>query len=104
MRSGGNSNKMIKVNVQFKGFLAHLSGCAEMCLTAEPGIELSNFLVQLAELLGGDFRKLVLDNSGTVDRGIMIAIEGKAIPHSHFTGYRLDNNCSLSIMPVVAGG
>ena len=95
---------MIKVNVQFKGFLVHLSGCTEMCLAAEPGIQLSKFLVLLAERLGGDFKKLVLNNSGTVDRGIMIAIEGKAIPYSHFTGYRLDNNCSLSIIPVVAGG
>jgi len=95
---------MIKVNVQFKGFLAQLSGCAEICLTADPGIQLSNFLVLLAERLGGDFRKLGLDNFGTVDKGIMIVIEGKAIPHSHFTGYRLENNCSLSIIPVVAGG
>jgi sulfur carrier protein ThiS len=95
---------MIKINVQFKGFLAHLSGGTEMYLTAEPGIQLSNFLVLLAESLGGDFKKLILDNSGTVDKGIMIAIEGKAIPSSHFTAYRLDNNCSLSIIPVVAGG
>jgi hypothetical protein len=95
---------MIKVKVQFKGFLAHLSGCSEMYLAAEQGIQLSNFLVLLAERLGGDFRKLVLDNSGAVDKGIMIAIEGKAIPYGHLTGYRLDNNCSLSIIPVVAGG
>lgn len=95
---------MIKVNVQFKGFLAHLSGCAEMCLIAEPGIQLSNFLVMLAERLGGDFRKMVLDNSGTVDKGIMIVIEGKAIPPGDFKGCRLENNCSLSIIPVVAGG
>ncbi len=95
---------MIKVHVQFKGFLVHLSGCTELCLTAEPGIQLAEFLVLLAERLGGDFKKLVLDKSERVDRGIMIAIEGKAIPHSHFTGYRLDNNCSLSIIPIVAGG
>ena len=95
---------MIKVNVQFKGFLAHLSGCAEMCLTAEPGIQLSNFLVLLAERLGGDFRKLVLDNSGTVDKGVMIVIEETVIPHSHLAGCRLENNCSLSIIPIVAGG
>jgi len=96
--------KMIKVNVQFKGFLAHLGGGAEMCLTAESGIQLSNFLVLLAERVGGDFRKLILDNSGTVDKTIMIVIDGKVIPPSHFTGCRLENNCSLSIMPVVAGG
>jgi sulfur carrier protein ThiS len=96
--------KMIEVSVQFKGFLAHLSGSAEMCLTAEPGIQLSNFLVLLGERLGGDFRKLILDNSGTVDKSIMIVIEGKAIPPSHFMGYRLENSCSLSIIPVVAGG
>lgn len=95
---------MIKVKVQFKGFLVHLSGCTEMCLTAEPGIQLSKFLFLLAEHLGGDFKKLILEKSGTVDRGIMISVEGKAIPYSDFTGYRLDNNCSLSIMPIVAGG
>jgi len=95
---------MIEVNVQFKGFLAHLSGCAEMCLTAEPGIQLSNFLVLLAERLGGDFKKLVLDTFGKVDKTIMIVIEGKTIPYSRFTGCRLENNCSLSIIPVVAGG
>lgn len=95
---------MIEVHVQFKGFLAHLSGCTGMCIAAERGIQLSNFLVLLAERLGGDFRKLVLDNSGTVDKGIMVVMEGKTIPFSHFTGCRLENHCSLSIIPVVAGG
>lgn len=95
---------MIKVNVQFKGFLVHLSGCTELCLIAKPGMQLSRFLVLLAERLGGDFKKLVLDRSGRVDRGIMIAIDRRVIPYSHFTGYQLDNNCSLSMIPVVAGG
>jgi sulfur carrier protein ThiS len=96
--------KMIEVKVEFKGFLVHLSGCTEMCLTAEPGIQLAKFLILLTERLGGDFKKLVLDQSGTVDGGIMIAIEGKAVPYSQVTSYRLDKNCSLSIVPLVAGG
>ena len=75
-----------------------------MYLAAEPGIQLSKFLVLLAERLNGDFKKLILDKSGTVDKGFMITIEGKAIPYSHFTGYRLNHNCSLSIIPIVAGG
>ena len=75
-----------------------------MYLAVEPGIQLSKFLVLLAERLDGDFKNLILGKSGTVDKGIMIAIEGKAIPYSHFTDYRLNNNCSLSIIPIVAGG
>jgi hypothetical protein len=96
--------KMIEVKVEFKGFLVHLSGCTEMFLTAEPGIQLAKFLVLLSERVGGDFQKLVLDQSGAVDGGIMIAIEGKAIPYSHLPSYRLDKDCSLSLVPLVAGG
>jgi hypothetical protein len=96
--------KMIEVRVEFKGFLAHLSGCTEMFLTAEAGIHLAKFLVLLSERVGGDFQKLVLDQSGAVDGGIMIAIEGKTVPYSHLTSYRLDKDCSLSILPLVAGG
>jgi len=81
-----------------------LTGCPEMCLTIEPGTRLLEFLNLLAHRVGSDFSKLLLDESGRVDRGILIAIEGRAVPADNYAAYRLNHNCSLAIIPIVAGG
>ncbi len=92
------------VHVKLLGFLAQLGGQTELELRIEPGATLADVIHLVAERLGPDFRRAVLDWHGNLHGGMEVLLDRQHISARKISEITLWDDSHLVIMPLVGGG
>jgi molybdopterin converting factor small subunit len=92
------------VHVKLLGFLAQLGGQTELELRIEPGATLADVIHLVAERLGPDFRRALLDWHGNLHGGMEVLLDKQHISARKISEITLWDDSDLVIMPLVGGG
>jgi molybdopterin converting factor small subunit len=95
---------VITVHVKLLGFLAQLGGQTELELKVEPGATLADVVHLVAERLGPDFRRALLDWHGNLHGGMEVLLDKQHISARKISQITLWDDSRLVIMPLVGGG
>jgi molybdopterin converting factor small subunit len=95
---------VIMVHVKLLGFLAQLGGQTEFELKVEPGATLADVIHLVAERLGPDFRRALLDWHGNLHGGMEVLLDRQQISARKISEITLWDDSDLVIIPLVGGG
>jgi molybdopterin converting factor small subunit len=98
------SQPVIIVHVKLLGFLAQLDGQTELELRIEPGATLVDVIYLVAERLGPDFRRTLLDRHGNLHGGMEVLLDRQHVSARKISEITLWDDSHLVIMPLVGGG
>jgi molybdopterin converting factor small subunit len=95
---------MLHMRVRLFGFLAQLSGQAELVLTIQAGASLADLIRLVARRSGPDFRRALLDRHGNLQGGLELILNHQHISARKISEIILQEDGELAIMPLVGGG
>ena len=89
---------VIMVHVKLLGFLAQLGGQTELELKVEPGATLADVIHLVAERLGPDFRRALLDWHGNLHGGMEVLLDRQQISARKISEITLWDDSDLVII------
>ena len=92
------------VNVKLCGFLTRIVPESRFEVALDTGSTVADLVGLLADLLGDDLRKAVIDRRGGLHGGVMLVLNGQLIPPQQITEKAIDRRSDLTIIPIVDGG
>lgn len=95
---------VIIVHVKLLGFLKQFSDQTELELPVGPGSTLRGLIHQLADRLGEDFRRAVLDRHGNLNGGVALVLDREPIPPLKISEIPVWKDSDLLILPLIEGG
>ena len=95
---------MISAHVKLHGYLSWLVSEPEVEIKIVSGTTLKDLINVAAKRYGDDFRKNVFDSTGSLDKGVMISLNQKVIPHHQMDQVIVTSGGRINIIPIVAGG
>jgi sulfur carrier protein ThiS len=101
---GSRSPKTVTVHVKLADFLARLTPEKKFDIAIPAGSTVAEFIEALAEHLGGNFRRALLEKNGRLHADYAIVLDRQFIPPGQITEYKIRQSCGLSIIPIAGGG
>jgi len=98
------SQSVVIVHVKLLGFLKRWSEQPQLDLEIEAGSTMQDLVYLLADRLGDDFRKAILDWHGGLHGGVELILNGQEIPPRQISEIMVWIESDLAIIPIIAGG
>ena len=95
---------VIVVHVKLFGFLKQFTDQTELELPVGAGSTLRGLIHQLADRLGEEFRRAVLDRHGNLNGGVALVLDREEIPPLRISEIHLWKDSDLFIVPMIEGG
>lgn len=98
------SQKSITVRVKLSDFLSKLTSENDFDMPIPVGCTVAEFIEYLANRLGDEFRRALLDKDGRPHADYAIVLNKHLIPLQQLTQFSIKENSKLSIIPIAGGG
>jgi len=100
----GQRGKTIQVKVKLFGHLKQIAQQAVFDMESQAGSSVYEVIQAIAQRLGDDFRKALLEQSGNLHGGIEIVLNNEHLPARRIRTIYISEDCELFIMPMIEGG
>ena len=100
----GQHGKTIQVKVKLFGHLKQIAQQAVFDMESQAGSSVYEVIQAIAQRLGDDFRKALLEQSGNLHGGIEIVLNNEHLPARRIRTIYISEDCELFIMPMIEGG
>ncbi len=102
--SDGQRGAIIQVKVKLFGHLKQIAQLAVFDMESQAGSSVYEVIQAIAQRLGDDFRKALLEQSGNLHGGIEIVLNSEHLPARRIRTIYISEDCELFIMPMIEGG
>jgi len=96
--------KIIQVKVKLFGHLKQVAQLAVLDMETQAGSSVYDVIQAVAQRLGDDFRKALLEQSGNLHGGIEVVLNNEHLPARRIRTIYIIEDCDLFIMPMIEGG
>lgn len=100
----GGSQRAITVNVRLHGFLTRIVPESRFEVPLDSGSTVADLVGLLADLLGDDFRRAIIERRNELHAGVMLVLNGEPVPPGRIGEIAVDRESDLAIIPVIDGG
>ena len=94
----------VPIKIRFMGFLSKLTSDTEVALTVPCGVSLSEVLLSMVDYYGPEVKKMFLDNSSHLYKGLVLSKDGSIIPHERIDTIKICRETVITLRPLAAGG
>jgi MoaD family protein len=95
---------MMKVKISFLSLLAELFGKEVISISIDDNLTINDILDHLSTRFGSTFEQNILDNSDSLNKYILIGLNGKDIRLFNDLKTILHDGDEISFLPAIAGG
>lgn len=92
------------VHVKLLGFLKRWCEQPRLDVQVEAGSTVRDVIYRLADQLGDDFRRAILDWRGQLHGGVELVLNGQEISAQKMSEITLTGESELALIPMIAGG
>lgn len=100
----GQRGRIIQVKVKLFGHLKQVAQQSVLDIETRAGTSVYDVIQAVAQRLGNDFRKALLEQSGNLHGGIEIMLNSEHLPARRIRTIYISEDCELFIMPMIEGG
>lgn len=95
---------MFNIKILFLSLLEDIAGSKEITLSLDKDSTIKDVLKKLIAIYGKDFESTVLNNPETLNKYIIISLNGRDIRSLEYMNMNLHNGDELAFLPAIAGG
>jgi MoaD family protein len=95
---------MFNIKILFLSLLEDIAGTKEITLSLDKDSTIKDILKKLITMYGKDFESIILNNPETLNKYIIISLNGRDIRSLEYMNMNLHNGDELAFLPAIAGG
>lgn len=95
---------MYNIKILFLSLLEDIAGTKEITLSLDNDSTIKDILKKLITMYGKDFESTILNNPETLNKYIIISLNGRDIRSLEYMNMNLHNGDELAFLPAIAGG
>lgn len=95
---------MYNIKILFLSLLEDIAGTKETTLSLDDDSTIKDILKKLITMYGKDFESIILNNPETLNKYIIISLNGRDIRSLEYMNMNLHNGDELAFLPAIAGG
>jgi len=95
---------MFNIKILFLSLLEDIAGTKEITLSLDKDSTIKDVLKKLITIYGKDFELIILNNPETLNKYIIISLNGRDIRSLEYMNMNLHNGDELAFLPAIAGG
>jgi len=95
---------MFNIKILFLSLLEDIAGSKEITLSLDKDSTIKEVLKKLITIYGKDFESIILNNPETLNKYIIISLNGRDIRSLEYMNLYLHSGDELAFLPAIAGG